>query len=120
VKRGADRIEPTPLCAIFGQGHQHFLSRLGAISGRVQSSNVADLSRVLFEQWKYDDDTEGFRGDAVEDRRYADQFGDPSDDRNNIGSVTGANRIATLGFPLFTGGSFHTSCSLSSAASSHF
>ena len=34
----------------------------------------------------------------MEDRRYAHQYGDPSEARNKIGTVTGANRLAAIGF----------------------
>jgi hypothetical protein len=34
----------------------------------------------------------------VEDRRYAHQGGDPSESKNKIGTVTGANRLAAIGF----------------------
>jgi hypothetical protein len=57
---------------------------------------------ALFKQWRYEDDTDGLRWDPIEDRRYAHQFGDPSEAKNQIGTVTGANRLAAIGFAAFT------------------
>jgi hypothetical protein len=102
VKRDGDRIEATPLCAMFGQGHQHFLARLAELARRDHPNNAADISRAMFQQWQYEDETDGFRWDPIEDRRYAHQSGDPSDSRNKIGTVTGANRLAALGFAALT------------------
>jgi hypothetical protein len=65
---------------------------------RDHPANVADLSRALFESWRYEDETDAFRWDPMEDRRYAHQSGDPSEQRNKIGTVTGANRLAVIGF----------------------
>ena len=101
TKRDGDEVEATPLCAMFGQGHQHFLSRLTAMAQRDHPANLQDLERALFEPWRYDDETESFRWDPIEDRRYALQFGDPSEGRNKIGTVTGANRLAAIGFAAF-------------------
>jgi hypothetical protein len=100
LRRDGETVEPTSLCAMFGQGHQHFLSRLSAMATRDHPVNLLDLSRALFEVWRYEDDTEGFRWDPMEDRRYAHQFGDPSESRNKFGVVTGANRLAAIGFGL--------------------
>jgi hypothetical protein len=97
-KRDSDRIEVTPFCAMTGQGHQHFLARLAAAARRDHANNAADLSRAIFEAWQYDDETDGFRWDPIEDRRHAYQFGDPSKRQNQIGSVRGANRLAAVGF----------------------
>lgn len=102
LKRGGDVVGATPLCAMFGQGHQHFLSRLATMARLDDSENTQALSRALFEHWKYEDETESFRWDPVEDRRYAHQFGDPSENKNKVGTVTGANRLATIGFATLT------------------
>jgi hypothetical protein len=45
---------------------------------------------------------DSFRWDPIEDRRYAYQYGDPSDDSNKIGTVPGADRLAAFGFALMT------------------
>lgn len=100
-RRKSERVEPTPLCAMFGQGHQHFLSRLTGMAKRDHPANALDLARALFEPWRYEDATDSFRWDPIEDRRYAHQFGDPSKSKNQIGTVTGANRLASVGFAAF-------------------
>ncbi|HRR40343.1 MAG TPA: hypothetical protein P5244_03805 [Syntrophales bacterium] len=103
VKRDKkEYVEPTPLCAMFGQGHQDFLSRLKAMATRCDLANCRNLSQALFEPWTYVDGSEGFRWDPIEDRRYALQFGNPSDSKNKVGTVTGANRLAAIGFGLLT------------------
>lgn len=101
-RRDEDTVEPTALCAMFGQGHQHFLARLSAMATRDHPANADNLVQALFEPWRYDDETDGFRWDPIEDRRYAHQFGDPSNGRNKIGTVTGANRLAAIGFAVLT------------------
>lgn len=98
VKRYNDVVEPTPLCAMFGQGHQDFLSRLNAIVKGGENDNSQQLATALFYSWEYQDKTESFRWDPIEDRRYALQFGDPSDPQNKVGTVSGANRLAAIGF----------------------
>ena len=96
------RVEITPLCLLLGQGHQHFLSRLTEMAQREGEEDEADLARALFETWRYEDKHESFRWDPIEDRRYAHQFGDPSESRNKIGTVAGANRLAAIGLGLLT------------------
>jgi hypothetical protein len=100
-KRKEDTVMPTPLCAMFGQGHQHFLSRLVAVANRDHPGNMQELAQALYEPWRYEDNTDNFRWDPIEDRRYAYQFGDPSNSKNQIGTVTGANRLASIGFAIF-------------------
>jgi hypothetical protein len=95
LKRDEKEVEPTALCAMFGQGHQHFLERLRELTS---DGTMEDIARALFEVWRYEDDTDGFRWDPNEDRRYALQFGDPSESKNKIGTVKGANRLAAIGF----------------------
>jgi len=96
------RVETTRLCLLLGQGHQHFLSRLTEMAQREREEDEADLARALFETWRYEDKDESFRWDPIEDRRYAHQFGDPSESRNKIGTVAGANRLAAIGLGLLT------------------
>ena len=93
MKKNGKEIAPTAFCAIFGSGHQHFLKRLRSVPC---DGTADDIHSALFETWQYIDDTPSFRWDPIEDRRYALQFGDPS--RNKIGTVTGANRLAAIGF----------------------
>lgn len=98
LKRDKDVVAPTPLCAMFGQGHQDFLSRLEKAVLPCNQSQLQNISRALFKSWKYEDKTESFRWDPIEDRRYALQFGDPS--KNKLGTEAGANRLAAIGFGL--------------------
>jgi len=102
TKRGSVEVEPTALCAMFGQGHQHFLARLKSVVQRDKPSDQRDLSRALFQPWQYEDNTESFRWDPIEDRRYAHQSGNPSKPSNKIGTISGANRLAAIGFGILT------------------
>jgi hypothetical protein len=106
------RIEPTPLCLLFGQGHQHFLDRLAIVPrteappargrGRkaVWLTAAETIQETLFEPWTRQDPTPGFRWDPAEDIRYALRAGDPSGEKST--TQHGANRLAALGFPVFT------------------
>ncbi len=98
-KRSGDVVEPTPLCAMLGSGHQHFLRRLA--NAAASRTAGATISRSLFRPWTYDDAGESFRWDPVEDRRYAYQSGNPSDSGNKIGIMLGANRLAATGFGIW-------------------
>lgn len=102
------KIEATPLCLLFGQGHQHFLDRLAAVPnteapprGRGKKaappSAAETLHEALFQPWRRSDPTPSFRWDPAEDVRYALRADDPS----GVKSTTqhGANRLATLGLP---------------------
>ena len=78
-----DKIEATPLCLLFGQGHQHFLDRLATVPqteappsrgrGRKAVSLTAakTLQEALFVPWTRQDPTPAFRWDPAEDVRYA-------------------------------------------------
>jgi hypothetical protein len=106
-------VWPTPFCFLFGQGHQHFLSRLGDVPrGRLPSrlasrKNVPDLNdpaliaRTLLQPWTREELTDGFRWDPVEDRRYALRADDPSGDP--AGMQHGANRLAAIGLSCLPG-----------------
>jgi hypothetical protein len=106
-------IWPTPLCFLFGQGHQHFLARLADIpAGRLpaklaKSRRPPDLTapsfivRALFAVWTRSDPTDGLRWDPAEDRRYALRADDPSGDP--AGMQHGANRLAAVGLPALPG-----------------
>ncbi|MGH7659738.1 MAG: type I-G CRISPR-associated protein, Cas3-extension family, partial [Vulcanimicrobiaceae bacterium] len=105
------RIEATPLCAMFGQGHQSFLDRLHNVSaGELPRALKAKKSppdlndagyifRALFSPWQRKEPTESFRWDFEEDRRYALRFDDPSGDPAT--TEHGANRLAILGLLSF-------------------
>lgn len=97
AKRDGENIEPTPYCLMFGQGHQHFLERLQSYLTSAEDGSAA-IQEALFRPWEYEDEGESFRWDPIEDRRYAHQFGNPSESQNKLGTVAGANRLAALGF----------------------
>jgi hypothetical protein len=101
-----NQVDPTVLCAMFGQGHQHFLERLGSVSrGTVPRAlagkrapdlnSSAYIGRALFQPWSRRDPTESFRWDFAEDRRYATRAINPSNDAPT--TEHGANRLALLG-----------------------
>jgi hypothetical protein len=106
------RIEATPLCLLFGQGHQHFLDRLATVPrtaapplrGRgkniIMLTAAQTLQEALFEPWTRQDPTPGFRWDPAEDVRYALRADDTSGEKST--TQHGANRLAALGLPIFT------------------
>ncbi len=95
LRKNGKEVIPTAFCVMFGSGHQHFLERLQ----RVPCEGTADDVRsALFDTWQYEDRTDSFRWDPIEDRRYAHQFGAPREFKNKIGTVAGANRLAAVGF----------------------
>ncbi len=100
LKSNSEQVESTPLRLIFGQGHQHFPSRLKTVANSCSADGPKNLENTLFDEWKYNDKGESFRWDPNEDRRYAYQFGDPS--MNKIGTMQGANRLAAIGFSILT------------------
>ncbi len=114
LARDGKKIEPTPLCLMFGQGHQHFLSRLAAIpkqemppargSGR-KKTNVSEadcLREALFAPWHRPDSTHSFRWDPHEDVRYALRARDPTDGKTKETTQHGANRLAAIGLSALT------------------
>ena len=112
--RDGKKVEPTPLCLLFGQGHQHFLSRLASVpqtpvppkrgSGRSKSgiSENECLDEALFVPWKRPDATESFRWDPHEDVRHALRARDPTDAKTKETTQHGANRLAAVGLSVFT------------------
>lgn len=115
IKAGKkNHVDPTPLCLLFGQGHQHFLDRLAKIpsqpsppsKGRgknaVQVSASECLAEALFEPWHRNDRTFSFRWDPEEDVRYALMGGDPTDAAYKPGTQHGANRLAAVGVATLT------------------
>jgi hypothetical protein len=106
------RIEATPMCLLFGQGHQHFLARLSDVPrmaappprgrGRrtIELSAADTIDQAVFQPWKREDLTPGFRWDPAEDVRYALRANNPSDEKST--TQHGANRLAVLGLPIFT------------------
>lgn len=115
VTRNGKKVEPTPLCFMFGQGHQHFLSRLASVprettppkrgSGRRRTVEVSEkqcLREALFAPWDRPDATSSFRWDPVEDVRYALRATDPTDQKTKATTQHGANRLAAVGLSVFT------------------
>ena len=106
------RIEATPLCLLFGQGHQHFLERLATVprteappprgrgKNRVSVTASETIEEALFFPWTRQDPTPGFRWDPEEDVRYALRASDPSGEKST--TQHGANRLAALGLPVLT------------------
>lgn len=106
-------IDPTPLCLLFGQGHQHFLGRLAKVPampapplrGRLATKTLTAaecLAEALFGHWHRDDPTFSFRWDPEEDVRYALMAGDPTDPDYKTGTQHGANRLAAVGLAALT------------------
>jgi hypothetical protein len=107
-------VDPTPLCLLFGQGHQHFLERLAIVprepapptrgKGRkaVTLSASECLADALFQPWRRDDPTFSFRWDPEEDVRYAHMAGDPTDPAYKTRTQHGANRLAAVGLAVLT------------------
>jgi hypothetical protein len=107
-------IAPTPLCLLFGQGHQHFLERLAKVpaeaappsrgkgKARVTFSATECLADALFAPWHREDPTFSFRWDPEEDVRYALMAGNPTDSAYKGGTQHGANRLAAVGLATLT------------------
>jgi hypothetical protein len=105
-------VDPTPLCLLFGQGHQHFLDRLAAVprqpappprgKGKISLSASECLAEALFQPWHRTDPTFSFRWDPEEDVRYALMAGDPTDSAYKTGTQHGANRLAAVGLAVLT------------------
>ena len=107
-------VDPTPLCLLFGQGHQYFLERLANVPqkpapeprgrGR-QATCISEsecLNEALFQSWHRNDKTPSFRWDPEEDVRYALMAGDPTDTAYKTGTQHGANRLAAIGLGVLT------------------
>ncbi len=93
-------VEPTPMCLQFGQGHQHFLSRLRDLPDLARSDRERARDAVheaLFAPWDRADRTDGFRWDPAEDVRHAYRFDDPTKSATKQGTQHGANILAAVG-----------------------
>jgi hypothetical protein len=109
-----ESVDPTPLCLLFGQGHQHFLERLACVprepapppggkrKGAIALSASECLTEALFRPWRRDDPTPSFRWDPMEDVRYALMAGDPTDGAYKAHTQHGANRLAAIGLAALT------------------
>ena len=99
-KEKENELTPTPLCMMFGSGHQLFLSRLhNATSiGGERRSVESEISAALFEEWNYKDKNSKimFRWDPKEYRPHAYRNKDPSNSPSY--TMNGANRLAAVGF----------------------
>jgi hypothetical protein len=105
-------VDPTPLCLLFGQGHQHFLERLKSVphqatpvikdKGKKPLPAAECLREAMFHPWHRKDDSFSFRWDPAEDVRYALRAGDPTDPAYRSGTQHGANRLAAIGFATLT------------------
>lgn len=105
-------VLPTPLCLMFGQGHQHFLERFSSVARQacapargtkrkpVTPTPAETIAEALFRTWERIDPSPSFRWDPAEDRRYALRFRDPQEEKTL--TVHGANRLAVIGLPLLT------------------
>ena len=114
IARDGKKVEPTPLCLMFGQGHQHFLARLasvpreaappkrGAGRNKCEVSEAECLHEALFAPWKRPDATDSFRWDPQEDVRYALRARDPTDAKTRETTQHGANRLAAIGLSVLT------------------
>ena len=114
LKADGRKVEPTPLCLLSGQGHQHFLERMNQVPkqksppdrGRGHSKNEVTetkcLREALFAPWKRPDATFSFRWDPNEDVRYALRSRNPSDAKTKESTQHGANRLAAIGISVLT------------------
>ena len=112
VRRDGKTAEPSPLCLMFGQGHQYFLERLASVPrekrppdrgkgrGKLAISETESLREALFVPWRRPDATKSFRWDPHENVRYALRARAPTDDRET--TQHGANRLAAIGFSTLT------------------
>ncbi len=89
------KIQDTALRTMSGAGHQHFI---GFMKDLVEKTEPEHLRTALFEHWEYSDDRPSLRWDPIDDRRYAQRWGNPSNDP--IQTVRGANRLAVEALPL--------------------
>ncbi len=114
VSKDGKKAEPTPLCLMFGQGHQHFLERLASVPrqrtppdrgkghGKTMVSETDCLHEALFASWTRPDKTKSFRWDPNEDVRYALRARDPTNAKTKEATQHGANRLAAVGFSVLT------------------
>lgn len=114
ISRDGKKAEPTPLCLMFGQGHQYFLERLATIpqqktpnqrgigKNKTVVTEIDCLNEALFSRWNRPDKTKSFRWDPNEDVRYALRANDPTDSKTKETTQHGANRLAAIGLSVLT------------------
>lgn len=108
VASEAQTVFPTPLCVLFGQGHQFFLDRLsraarmaGLRTTRETPEPLAAIRNALFRRWERADIGPSLRWDTGWfDRQWVDRASNPAKDRIRI--ETGAYALAALGLPVLT------------------
>lgn len=101
LKKDKDKVETTPLCMMFGSGHQEFLTRLGlatSVGHEGRQVVLEEVHRALFSPWRYTDTIPkiAMRWDPTEYHPHALQGKDPKSEL--IYTVNGANRLAAVGF----------------------
>ena len=113
-KKKMSEAEPTPLCIMHGQGHQHFMSRLASVpqqssarakgidGKQVTVDETESLHNAMFKPWARRDETHSFRWDPQEDVRYALRATDPTHPKTKAGTQHGANRLAAIGLSVLT------------------
>lgn len=94
---------PTPFAFMFGQGHQHFLTRFREVPVTRFREVPADgsaqaIAAAIFAPWMRADESQSFRWDPAEDRRYALRALNPSTDKAT--TQHGANVLAAICLPL--------------------
>ena len=114
ISRDGRKVEPTPLCLLHGQGHQHFLERLDLVPrrkcppdrgrgrGKIRVSEHDCLYEALFIPWHREDATDSFRWDPNEDVRYALRATNPTNRATKEKTQHGANRLAAIGLSVLT------------------
>lgn len=114
-KRDQETVEPTPLCLMFGQGHQYFLARMASVPQQRTTASKAVVKRngeaeteashihkALFDGWQRNDNADSFRWDPAEDVRYAYRPGNPTVAKYKQKTEHGANRLAAVGLASLT------------------
>ena len=103
-KNDRNKADSTPLCMMFGAGHQKFLDRLEratAIDDSNRDGAIGEVDAALFAPWSYEDTLPkiAFRWDPTEYHPHALQAASPNKD--DIRTVNGANRLAAVGLAIF-------------------
>lgn len=97
------KADATPLCMMFGAGHQKFLERLETATAVDESNRrdaIGEVREALFRPWSYSDTLPkiGFRWDPTEYHPHALHA---APNTSEIRTVNGANRLAAVGLAAF-------------------